>query len=295
MLVKPCVFHREIRADLQRYDPRLDTLRDVAGAAGCAGADYDLAVCDRAQGPAARYVVAVPLVCAMAHAVPADRQHHDHEQKRRGVGGFADQSPLQDARPTCRSGCRRRSSSATRHTTLCCPTAHGRRRFRRQAAARIRERSCSSTRPTLCRRCPRCSMRSSLAVDAGGQLVLISTVDKAVPLSTFKQIFRSAYYDKSEQLHPDLLLLARQARPHRRVVSVGGGRYVPAESVERRLCTRSIRNRRNRLSLHASSTRESRSIGCRPAGPRRFRSMARTCLGCLGWRCTCALSLGAVT
>lgn len=51
------------------------------------------------------------------------------------------------------------------------------------------------------------------AVDAGGQLVLISTVDKGVPLSTFKQLFRSAYYDKSSNYTP--IFFSWRARPDR--------------------------------------------------------------------------------
>jgi hypothetical protein len=51
------------------------------------------------------------------------------------------------------------------------------------------------------------------AVDAGGQLVLISTVDKAVPLSTFKQLFRSAYYEKSSNYTP--IFFSWRARPDR--------------------------------------------------------------------------------
>ena len=51
------------------------------------------------------------------------------------------------------------------------------------------------------------------AVDAGGQLVLISTVDKAVPLSTFKQLFRSAYYDRSSNYTP--IFFSWRARPDR--------------------------------------------------------------------------------
>lgn len=34
------------------------------------------------------------------------------------------------------------------------------------------------------------------AVDAGGQLIMVSTVDKEQPMSAFKEIFRQSYYDK---------------------------------------------------------------------------------------------------
>lgn len=51
------------------------------------------------------------------------------------------------------------------------------------------------------------------AVDAGGQLVLISTVDKAAPLSTFKQIFRSAYYERASNYTP--IFFSWRARPER--------------------------------------------------------------------------------
>ena len=133
------------------------------------------------------------------------------------------------------------------------------------------------------------------AVDAGGQLVLISTVDKAVPLRTFKQLFRSAYYDRSSNYTP--IFFSWRARPDRtdEWYQAGGGRYVPAESRQRRPVPRVSGNAGAGPRPTPARQDESRSIGCRPAGPMRFHSRARICLGCPIWRCMCARSLGAAT
>ncbi|MCO5214346.1 MAG: hypothetical protein M9936_31990 [Caldilinea sp.] len=50
-------------------------------------------------------------------------------------------------------------------------------------------------------------------VDAGGQLVMISTVDKALPQSPFKEIFRSAWYQGEGQYKP--IFLPWYTRPER--------------------------------------------------------------------------------
>lgn len=50
-------------------------------------------------------------------------------------------------------------------------------------------------------------------VDAGGQLVMISTVDKEKPISPFKEIFRASYYDKQGDYHA--IFLDWRARPER--------------------------------------------------------------------------------
>lgn len=50
-------------------------------------------------------------------------------------------------------------------------------------------------------------------IDAGGQLIMISTVDKEKPLSPFKEIFRSAWYNQEGDYHP--IFLNWRARPER--------------------------------------------------------------------------------
>ena len=50
-------------------------------------------------------------------------------------------------------------------------------------------------------------------IDAGGQLVMISTVDKEKPISPFKEIFRAAWYNKEGDYHP--IFLSWRARPER--------------------------------------------------------------------------------
>ena len=50
-------------------------------------------------------------------------------------------------------------------------------------------------------------------VDAGGQLVMISTVDKSEPTSPFKQIFRSAWYHGDGEYNP--VFLPWDVRPER--------------------------------------------------------------------------------
>ena len=52
-------------------------------------------------------------------------------------------------------------------------------------------------------------------IDAGGRLVLLSTVDKSRPESPLKRIYRAAVA-RRERLHADLPALARAPRPHRR-------------------------------------------------------------------------------
>lgn len=51
------------------------------------------------------------------------------------------------------------------------------------------------------------------AIDAGGHLIMISTVDKEKPTSTFKEIFRDAWYNKATNYHP--IFLPWSARPAR--------------------------------------------------------------------------------
>jgi len=51
------------------------------------------------------------------------------------------------------------------------------------------------------------------AIDAGGHLIMISTVDKERPLSTFKELFRDAWYHKGTNYHP--IFLPWSARPGR--------------------------------------------------------------------------------
>lgn len=50
-------------------------------------------------------------------------------------------------------------------------------------------------------------------IDAGGQLIMISTVDKEQPISPFKEIFREAFYNRAGQYHP--IFLNWRARPDR--------------------------------------------------------------------------------
>jgi hypothetical protein len=50
-------------------------------------------------------------------------------------------------------------------------------------------------------------------IDAGGQLVMISTVDKEKPISPFKEIFRAAWYHQEGEFHP--IFLSWRARPER--------------------------------------------------------------------------------
>ncbi len=50
-------------------------------------------------------------------------------------------------------------------------------------------------------------------IDAGGKLIMISTVDKERPESPFKQLFRNAYYERGNQYFPIFLNWA--ARPDR--------------------------------------------------------------------------------
>ena len=51
------------------------------------------------------------------------------------------------------------------------------------------------------------------AIDAGGHLIMISTVDKERPMSTFKELFRDAWYNKGTNYHP--IFLPWSARPGR--------------------------------------------------------------------------------
>lgn len=50
-------------------------------------------------------------------------------------------------------------------------------------------------------------------IDAGGQLIMISTVDKEKPLSPFKQLFREAYFNRGNNYYP--IFLNWEARPDR--------------------------------------------------------------------------------
>lgn len=50
-------------------------------------------------------------------------------------------------------------------------------------------------------------------IDAGGQLILVSTVDKDQPLSSFKQLFRAAWYNRKSDYYP--IFHSWTARPDR--------------------------------------------------------------------------------